>query len=547
MKNFWVRVIFVITGLLIGLSATPITVTAASFTIPVSENAMVKQSSPNAPFSAQQTLYVSQSSSDVIEAFLKFNLANVDPAQVQSVYLQLVPLTAGSQLNLNHTGPSWTASTINFTNSRTLSSTKVRDLPSHAANTAMTVDVTDVVLGSVPAGVVSFSLTEALAQSDGFAARDAATGAPVLYVVTTSSSSPSPTTTASTTTTAGTVASLSPTPQFEQPLLYHVTIYPTPTKPPSLSTQNSGFGLSAPTGPTPMVIKRDVVGVTPAEIPPYRITNVNTNMELKGKMYIEFSGPAGARVDMYAQLADKPENKLYIGTGTIDATTLKGVIVWNTANVPNGPYVVVLSQETKLLPGGVPIFVQNPVAANVTPPTQKDLVFPDQLPDVKQIPVSNSTKVETIANVKKDDKATGIKISGKSEPNKLITVFVYSNPIVVTVQTDANGVWTYTLEKPLEPGEHTTYAVVAQADGTTVRSEIANFKVAQVSAAEPGEANLQLESTTDWRPYLTYGVAAVILVFGGIVVLIMMYRRIVLRNEPAVVVSTNTLLDPPTK
>jgi len=86
-----------------------------------------------------------------------------------------------------------------------------------------------------------------------------------------------------------------------------------------------------------------------------------------------------------------------------------------------------------------------------------------------------------------------LKISGKALPNIYITVFIYSDPIVLTIKTDSNGDWSYTLDKPLEEGNHEVYVAVADNTGkVTAKSEPILF----VQTAE---------ATTIYIPSLTGG------------------------------------------
>jgi len=74
------------------------------------------------------------------------------------------------------------------------------------------------------------------------------------------------------------------------------------------------------------------------------------------------------------------------------------------------------------------------------------------------------TKVEMV-EVKKGEKKQ-IKITGKGPANSYVTVYVYSGqPVIVTVKTDSNGDWTYTVDKKLEDGNHQVYVAVTNNSG----------------------------------------------------------------------------------
>ena len=73
---------------------------------------------------------------------------------------------------------------------------------------------------------------------------------------------------------------------------------------------------------------------------------------------------------------------------------------------------------------------------------------------------------------KPDGTQTASKISfrGKTLPNSFATLYIYSLPIVVTVKTDSEGNWNYTLDKDLEDGNHQVYVAVTDVKGQVVAS-----------------------------------------------------------------------------
>lgn len=75
-------------------------------------------------------------------------------------------------------------------------------------------------------------------------------------------------------------------------------------------------------------------------------------------------------------------------------------------------------------------------------------------------------------------------LKGKAAPGSTVTITIYSDPITVTVVTDANGNWTYTLAEPLESGPHTV--VVAAADPDTGQSHTATLAFVVADGSENG-------------------------------------------------------------
>ena len=73
------------------------------------------------------------------------------------------------------------------------------------------------------------------------------------------------------------------------------------------------------------------------------------------------------------------------------------------------------------------------------------------------------------------------RFSGKALPNTFVTVYIYSDPIIVTVKTDAEGNWTYDLDKELPDGDHEVYVAVTDNVGkiTAQSSPLPFVKTAQ--------------------------------------------------------------------
>ena len=94
----------------------------------------------------------------------------------------------------------------------------------------------------------------------------------------------------------------------------------------------------------------------------------------------------------------------------------------------------------------------------------------------KQTDIYRFDEKEAVNTVETPDGGTGIRFSGFGLPNAYITLFIYSSPVVVVVKTDEYGRWTYTLDKPLEDGQHTAYAALTNSKGEVeARSEVLVF------------------------------------------------------------------------
>ncbi len=84
----------------------------------------------------------------------------------------------------------------------------------------------------------------------------------------------------------------------------------------------------------------------------------------------------------------------------------------------------------------------------------------------------------------------GTGFSGRALPNSFVTLYIYSDPIIVTVRTDADGNWTYDLDKELPDGDHEIYVAVTDNVGKiTAQSEALPFvKTVEAVAIKPAAA-----------------------------------------------------------
>lgn len=105
----------------------------------------------------------------------------------------------------------------------------------------------------------------------------------------------------------------------------------------------------------------------------------------------------------------------------------------------------------------------------------------------------NVERVEAVPlavdNREKAASRIGIAFSGNAPPASFVSIFIYSDPIVVVVRTDESGQWSYTLEKELPDGTHTAWTAITDGGGRIiVKSEPFSFvKTAQAVTigAEP--------------------------------------------------------------
>lgn len=106
-------------------------------------------------------------------------------------------------------------------------------------------------------------------------------------------------------------------------------------------------------------------------------------------------------------------------------------------------------------------------------------------PPVEQVPfIEIKPEVVVFSAVNQDKKKENTKVSGgkltlsgKGPVNSTVTLYIFSDPIVVTTKTDENGEWVYELEKPLTGEKHIAYATVRESSGKMVKSTVFDFTV----------------------------------------------------------------------
>lgn len=109
----------------------------------------------------------------------------------------------------------------------------------------------------------------------------------------------------------------------------------------------------------------------------------------------------------------------------------------------------------------------------------------------------------------------GLKLEGKALPNTYVTIYIYSDPVVLTVKTDEDGNWSYVLDKGVEDGDHQVYVAVTDNTGKiTAKSEpVAFVKTAEAAnIIMPSEAlasERAISPTKSWSNSSLYFIIAI--------------------------------------
>lgn len=163
-------------------------------------------------------------------------------------------------------------------------------------------------------------------------------------------------------------------------------------------------------------------------------------------------------------------------------------------------------------------------------PTNWAPVKPEEVKNLPKDP--KKAKIQAISNTKSKSsdgsQKDAILLRGTSLPNSDVFIYVFSEPLVLATQTDSDGNWSYTLENPLEPGQHEAYVTVNGGDDNYVASEPIVFSIARAESSDqnPQGASLLLSNSQNtWQNnYLLYG--AILVGLALIFVLFYVKRRL---------------------
>lgn len=112
----------------------------------------------------------------------------------------------------------------------------------------------------------------------------------------------------------------------------------------------------------------------------------------------------------------------------------------------------------------------NPVSAT----SQAKVVY--QEPTKSRALISDNYKINKIEIFTTQENKKVLKIEGHGPPNSFLTIYIYSELLVLLVKTDENGNFSYTLDRPLEDGYHQVYVAINNNQGEVVeRSEGFSF------------------------------------------------------------------------
>jgi hypothetical protein len=185
-----------------------------------------------------------------------------------------------------------------------------------------------------------------------------------------------------------------------------------------------------------------------------------------------------------------------LGSGMSDGAILLGN--------GNPGRVAQVSTSSAMLVIGQNMAIENP---KITGSTQKKLLA-----------VASVATFEKVKDENGKEDAKRIMLKGKAPANSFVRVFMFSEPIVVTVKADEQGNWSYILDKTLPDGNHTAYAAIADASGRILaKSEPLPFvKVASAVSASNELIPARVEDRGMFQAFSPMVIAALTVALIGI-------------------------------
>jgi len=148
--------------------------------------------------------------------------------------------------------------------------------------------------------------------------------------------------------------------------------------------------------------------------------------------------------------------------------------------------------------------------------------------------ISETLEVKKIENLPNENntKDPGYMLAGISDPNSIVTVYIYSDlPLVLTVKANSEGNWEYKLNRSLSDGEHEIYVVVNDETGKVVnKSSPSSLFIKEAKAVSASDylnipANSLAEKTPDqissqkYSFMVFFSITSALSIFGAMLIL----------------------------
>lgn len=130
---------------------------------------------------------------------------------------------------------------------------------------------------------------------------------------------------------------------------------------------------------------------------------------------------------------------------------------------------------TSSLPVQLDIPIPNDTLVDTTSPREFGVVRDELLAIQSVTPIITQDDMSTTTIIHSE-------IIGQALPNTLVTLYIFSTPIMVTVQADRDGTFRYIYERELEDGEHEVFVALTNTDGT-ILAKSSGFRFIKEAAA----------------------------------------------------------------
>lgn len=115
---------------------------------------------------------------------------------------------------------------------------------------------------------------------------------------------------------------------------------------------------------------------------------------------------------------------------------------------------------------------------------EQEVLMPAPSEQIPFIAVSAAENKINKVSARLRESQTTLEIRGSTIPNANVDIYLFSDPIVVSTKSDANGDWYYELSYHLPEGDHQAYSVVYHPDKGLVKSDVMEFSIAAAAAAD---------------------------------------------------------------
>lgn len=187
------------------------------------------------------------------------------------------------------------------------------------------------------------------------------------------------------------------------------------------------------------------------------------------------------------------------------------VTVSSSYPAENGPQSVSLTFKTV---AATPAPASKPKTPAPAPaPAPAPIPEPPKTPEIATLQIAGQDVVDRNNITVESNKPFELK--GKTVPNGVVKLYIFSNPREATVTADAAGNWTYTLEG-LEPGSHHVEAEVTDptTQKTSARGNLLAFTVQEAKKVTPASTTTPAKRTS--KAWIIWTIGALILITGAV-------------------------------